>query len=356
MRPTIHKLQTGFLDFRFRSLLVGAILTGLCFGSFTDVIGQTKKRKKPQPQKAEPKLIAPEVVVLETKDKVQMKATYFAAGSPTADEKQEGNGKSVVPIILVHDWDGDRAQVLNFGRYLQNAGFAVIAPDLRGHGESVQVTGQPKELNYKRFRKSEIASVRWDIERCKKYLVKRHNEGNVNVDMLTVVAVGKSCALAVQWTIGDWFDFPAISAKGIKQGQDVKALVLVSPRKKLQTMLMPELMKHPLFTGKGGEEAMPIMMIWGQGKAAKDGEYLSERLKKARPDLSDIKDPKEKIAKQTFFPVPLNDSLTGVEILEKPRVKGLWLYVTQFITTKVVQKAESFPWKTRDPKKKKDDQ
>lgn len=92
----------------------------------------------------------PEIVELETKDGVKLTCTWFppeGAGKPakpdgkaTAPTAQPtSGGKTTAPFILLHDWDRSRTDLLNFGRFLQVAGHAVIVPDLRGHGDSLTV-------------------------------------------------------------------------------------------------------------------------------------------------------------------------------------------------------------------------
>ena len=222
---------------------------------------------------------------LDTSDGVKLRCSYL--GAP----KTEGiDPKSVVPIILIHDWDGTRNDLAQFAFYLQNLGHAVILPDLRGHGDSVRVTGVEEPIDAAKFRKAEVMSAQKDIETCKKFLVKRHNLGELNIDLLCVVAVGQSSVLAVQWTLNDWVAFPAYNAKGTKQGQDVKALMLISPIKKLKGVSMVQNLKHVLFSGARGQ-ALPLMIMWGESEeTSRETESIYNALKKSRPDLSGVED------------------------------------------------------------------
>lgn len=292
----------------------------------------------------------PEILILDTKDKVKLKCTYFA---PPKSGDAKDAGKTVIPFILLHDWEGDRTDLLEFAKYLQQQGHAAIVPDLRGHGESVEVIGFDKKLDYKKFRRGEIASVQIDIERCKKYLVQRNNDGELNIDMLVVCAIGKTCPLATQWTINDWYAFPALNSDGIKQGQDVKALILVAPRKKMQTISLSDQVKHPLLTGARGAE-LPTMIVWSteDKEAAKDSEYLYERLKKARPDLTEIENKEERSKRKTLYAAPVkNRSLSGKALMKEEKVRGLWAFVNKFVVNKVAQNGANTPWKSRVKKK-----
>lgn len=297
------------------------------------------------PKRDEVQIPEPENLVLETSDGVRLVCTYFGAG--LADETA---GHSVVPIILLHDWEGNRGQLLEFGKYLQSMGHAVIVPDLRGHGESVGVIGSEIAIDVAKFRRNEIASALKDIECCKKFLVQKNNDGQLNIDLLSMVAVGKSSLLAAQWSVNDWFAFPPFNAEGIKQGQDIKSLMLVSPEKKLGSASLTGILANELFTGARSGAAMPLLLTWSAGDedAAKHCEVIFKKLEKARPDVSEITDPIEKFEKTTLFQVPVpNVKLSGVRLLETPTVDRLWPYLESFIAKKVAAKAESFPWKSR---------
>ena len=308
--------------------------------------GASSKTSKQETEAPEP-----EKVVLETSDGVKLTTTYF---KPAVAEG-EGDQAKAIPFILLHDWEGNRTQLLQYAAFLQSAGHAAIVPDLRGHGDSTAVTGLKKPIDAKKFRKNEVASVLKDIERCKKYLVKRDNEGEVNIDMLSVVAVGKPSVLAVEWVMNDWFAFPPFNAKGIKQGQDVKSLILISPRKKLEGLSLVANWRNSLYSGVDGN-AIPLMIIWASGdeEAAKDAESLFKQAEKSRPDPDEIDDPKKREQATTLVGVPIRrNRSTGVQLMSQPRVKGLWGYIDKFISKKMEANADALPWKSRQKDQKK---
>ena len=272
--------------------------------------------------------------------------TYFGP----APNKEEGGQAS--PVILIHDWESDRTQLLQYGKFLQSRGHAVIVPDLRGHGESTEVVDLSVKLDASKFRKNEIASVQKDIERCKKYLVKRNNEGLVNIDLLSVVAVGKSSVIAVQWVLNDWFAFPSHNIDGIKQGQDVKSLVLISPQKKLKGISLMSNIKHPLYTGASGP-AIPMLIVWAENdeESAKDADSLFKLLEKSRPDVTKIADEKKREQLTTLYGVPVkNQSHSAASMMAKPIVNGLWPYTQKLFALKVDANKKNFPWKSREKK------
>lgn len=331
-----------------------AVVLLLIFAWQVDAVcGQATKARPAVPaskKKQEEKIPDPEHVILDTSDGVRLKCTYFAP-----PKSEETDGKAAIPIILLHDWEGNRGQLLRYGAYLQSRGYAAIVPDLRGHGESTQIVGVDKPINIERFRKPDVLAAQKDIERCKKYLVQRHNEGQLNIDLLCVLAVGETSVLAVQWTYNDWFAFPPFNAGGVKQGQDVKALVLVSPQKKISGVSMVPILKQPMYTGVGFD-AMPMLIIWGADdeEAAKDSASIHAMLEKARPDISKIEDAAEKFERTTLFgePVP-GTRLSGTELMDLKSNNKLWPYIESFFAKKVGAKADSFAWKTREKKKDK---
>ena len=128
----------------------------------------------------------PETVVLVTKDNVELRAEWFP-GKP---------GKTTVPVILIHDWAGNRKDLYSMADYLhREKGFSVIVPDLRGHGQSTSRKNSDKEIKAKDFRKNDFIGFLEDIEACKRFLVAKNNLGEVNIDLLVIGAVAR-CPLS----------------------------------------------------------------------------------------------------------------------------------------------------------------
>jgi len=319
--------------------------------TLAQVTGAEKPAAKPTTQKStlekdDGKLVtpAPEPMTLETKDKVQLRCTYFA---PTAGEGAT-DGKQAIPYIIVHDWASSRSDITNLATFLQSKGNAVITPDLRGHGDSVRATGADKKLDQKKFRNDQISTAVADIERCKKYLVQQNNEGKLNVDRLVVIAVGKSASLATQWAITDW-SYAAFNSEGIKQGKDVKALVLISPEKKLGRFAMNRLLGHPLFAG---EDALPVVVSWGAGHGkAKDAESIYKKLEKSRPKLSDYPKDKQREMKSLYNAALKRSSFSGVQIANSPNMQPFWNYIDTIVSAKIKTKADDMPWTDRSREK-----
>lgn len=320
-----------------------------CLSSWQIETVQAQVKAKPavpaSRKQQEKKTPQPEHIILDTSDGVRLKCTYF--GAPMAEG---GDGKAVMPLILLHEWEGDRTQLLRFGLYMQSQGHAVIVPDLRGHGESTQVVGSDRPIKADKLRRQDVMNTQKDIERCKKFLVQKNNAGELNIDMLCVVAVGKTSVLAIQWVLRDWYEFPPVSPGGVKQGQDVKGLVLISPRKKLAGMSLASNLKHHLYTGAGGP-ALPMLILWGADdeEAERDSKSIHSQLEKARPDLSEIEDGAKRFEMQTLFGQAVqNTSSSGVQMMATSN--RLWPFIGRFFAKKIIVKASEMPWASRETK------
>ncbi|HEY2881906.1 MAG TPA: alpha/beta fold hydrolase [Pirellulales bacterium] len=181
---------------------------------------------------APPKIPAPQNVLLKpTYDGVQLSATYY----PTRLEKQAA--KDAVPVLLLHQWKGSRADYNDLALDLQKAGCAVLVPDLRGHGQStrrVMPDGKERQIDPAQISKADMEAMAYaeqagagDVEVCKSYLMAKNNAGELNIDKLVVVGAEMGASLAVNWSDRDWSWAPLLGAG--KQGQFVKAVVLISP-------------------------------------------------------------------------------------------------------------------------------
>jgi len=295
--------------------------------------------------KKEIEIPKPKEITLNTKDGVILKCTYLE--SPHAHTP--GDSKEVMPFILIHDWEGDRQDLVPFGKYLQSLGCSVIVPDLRGHGESTSLVGSNKTLDYKTFRKTDFALVVKDFETCKRYLMQRNNDGELNIDLLNLVVVGESAVFGLEWTISDWSWPPAGS---LKQGQDVKSITLISPKRKLKNLNAMAAVKNPLFSGRVGIN-LPTLIVWADGDAtaARDAIEIHQIMEKGRPDVSQIEDAKERSQKTTLYKAAIpNTRATGSELIRDNEVTGFWKYLAKFVDSQVGAKKGDFRWESRQQK------
>ena len=147
-------------------------------GTLTPLYAQ---ETKPKAKKLPPR----ETTTLQTKDGVQLRCDFYPGT----------NGKETVPVMLLHGWEGPRGQgnstdFEGLALYLQRAGHAVLVPTFRGHPGSTQVetVAGVVEFDREKMGGADLAAmVRFDLEAAKKFLVKKHNEEQLNIEMLCVV-------------------------------------------------------------------------------------------------------------------------------------------------------------------------
>jgi hypothetical protein len=297
--------------------------------------------------KKEVEIPKPEDVTLKTSDGFDIRCTYF---KPVYNPETEEPGKTTLPFILLHDWERDRRDFYTFALQLQKAGCAVIVPDLRGHGESAQQGDAVLDL--KKFRKLELANMVNDIEACKKFLVQRNNDAELNVDLLNVVAIGQTNVLAMNWIIyQDWYGYPPYRGN-IKQGQDVKSLTMIAPVKKLGQINMNQELKHPMFSGRNPQMPnLPTLVIWAENESAttKDSISIFETMRKGRPDSEKVKDAIERAELETVREIVLpRSNLSGTEMINQN--EGIRIDIMRFVASKVGAKLDQHPWQSRAAK------
>ena len=316
---------------QFSRLIIAFSFFALVCSFAIPSFAQSRPRKKSKKREIQPL----KRILLETKDGVELQADWLAG---------EGT-KETLPVILVHDWDSDRAALRPLAEYLQkNHGHSVIVPDLRGHGESLNVKGSEKELDRKRFKKNQIGSMVQDIDSCRRYLQGKNDEGELNLDMLVVLACGKSNWHAADWCIGDWQWAPV---GGIKQGQNVKTLIMLSPVKRFKGLQLTKTIKNQLFASKSN--SLPTLVVWGASeRAAVDSESIYETMKKSRSEPV-YNDEDERWEKQSLFHASYNSSESAERLLRQQGT-GLFKTIALFIDKKVVAQKAQLTWQNRSGK------
>jgi len=295
------------------------VLTASAIGQQTPTVQQAPPAKKP----AAP--VIKEDVSLETKDGVLMKATYYPAGKP---------GKDTVPVILVHGFGGNRQDLSNLAAFLQSevgGGNAVIVPDLRGHGDSLRRRGVDKALASDRFTPADFKAMLWDVEAAKKFLMEKNNKSELNIEKLCVVGCELGALVAANWARVDW-SFPPLATG--KQGQDVKALVLISPQETFKGLRMVDAV-----TDKNVKSRLAVLIAVGNGdsKAVKEADKLFDQFKRFHPDPAKVED-------QDLEPFAANTKLQGAKLVLSDEF-GLQKAIGVFIKARLANQA--LPWKNR---------
>jgi pimeloyl-ACP methyl ester carboxylesterase len=239
------------------------------------------------PQPAAPEqLPGPERLLLPTSDGVQLAAWYYPV--PKGDDAAAPDKPAVA--MLVHDLDGSHASVEPLARALQQQRIAVVAPDLRGHGESVTrvpAAGAAEKVEARLLKKPDLeamsrtgggrvreqAAVRGDLEAVRGWIKKQSEAGSLDFDRLFIVGSGLGAAVAMTWAVED-ARWPAIATG--PQGRQVRGIVLVSPTWTTRGFSIAPVLADDLI-----RRSLPLLVI--AGTEDRDGVKLYDQLKRQRP-------------------------------------------------------------------------
>lgn len=283
----------------------------------------------------EEELPAAEDVTMVTSDGVRLNATWL----PGTHEKE------TVPVIMLHGFGGggkeqDRSSLLPMARYLQEKfGFSVLVPDLRGHGQSMSLEGSPEQFDIEKWRKPQIAAMVEDIEACKKFLIGKNNEGQLNIDLLTIVAESELAMHAAIWTLRDWSYGPIA---GRKQGRDVKALVLIDPVRSFRGLNANDTFRAGMFTGDVGA-AFPIL-IAAQRSSSRDAKTILGLWERGRKSLGVDKDSDH--LDYTAYRIESQQRI----VKRGNRVIPLAQVIGDFVQSEVFDRKRDFRWQDRSSK------
>lgn len=288
--------------------------------------GKDGKEKKEEPPPA------PENFYLRTKDGWNIFCTYYGP------KKGVRRGKDVVPIIMLHGWEGQGSEYADLATVLQSWGFASIVPDLRGHGRSVSrknEKGEDEVVKVAELKPDDIELMTYDVEAVKKVLVDKNNSAELNIEMLTVIAADAGCIVAVNWAALDW-SWPMTPA--YKQGQDVKALVLLTPQQTFRRMNCTKALGTPAIS-----QRLSVMLAVGEQQARdfSEAKRIHSRLERLRPPVAK----EEVMRKQDLFLIVAPTPLQGTKLLD--RALKVNSYIMTFLNWRLLQKLEDFPWTER---------
>jgi len=278
---------------------------------------KAKGKVEAEESKAPPE---PEVITLTTDDGVDLKATYYYPSTKKGMEK-------TIPIIMVHGTKGDRRDFEDLATYLQGLGHAVIVPDLRGQGANTHFTLRPDDYSL-------IVSA--DMEAVKRFLKEQNNEKKLNIDALCIVGLGSGAVVALNYSQIDWA-YPPLAIG--KQGQDVKALVLISP-----DLSVKGLSARDALADMNVRANLSILLIYGEknSKAVRDAKLVYGAFERYHPTPS----AEEAADKQDLFKVTQETALQGAKLLNENNFKAnLNGFIAKFIDLRLVKKPT--PWSVR---------
>jgi pimeloyl-ACP methyl ester carboxylesterase len=263
---------------------------------------------------------APEDVQLQTKDGLRLHAVFYAGTQK----------KNSVPIVVLHTFKGDCHDFDQLALLLQKQGHAVIAPDLRGHGESLEIEhgGTTEKLEAAGLRTADFADmVKYDLEAVKSFLIVKNNAGELNIDKLCVVGAEMGAIVGADWARLDW-SWPVLSSG--KQGQDVKALVLISPESNFKGVKIIDAINAPTIRSE-----LAVLLIAGR-KNSRSAEEVNKLYKHFMKYHIEKTSPKiEKLLPET--------KLQGAKLLGESSL-GLESAITKFVNLLVKR---PYPWAER---------
>ncbi|MFH1922404.1 MAG: alpha/beta fold hydrolase [Planctomycetota bacterium] len=318
-RRSIAEILEGMRPRRFPVFLAVVLALPLGLGQLQPARAAAPEKELPTPEE----LGGPELV---TRDGLQLSATFYPSDQ----------GKDAVPVILLHMWKGDRKEYADLALRLQREGHAVLVPDLRGHGQS---TGSPfggQKLDAAKMANEHFYSMPYnDMQTLRKFLVKKNDEEELNLNKLCIVGAEMGAAVATYYAAYDWVT-PRREAGRAAASQDVKGLVLISPDWDFRGLPLSKPLGSPAVRG------LISMMIVAGGEDSKsfaDARRVYNLLKRfhADPDTASIEE------KDLFFGQPAT-KLQGTKMLG---VKSLNLEgaIARFIELRLANK--QFPWYQR---------
>ena len=240
-------------------------------------------------------------------DRFPIKITYYAA--PDNVKLKEA---PVVVIVPDKDekgriaWDkgsAPRGETKTLPQALKNAGFAVITVDLRKQGESI-IEGREEPIRPNDYR----AMVLGDLEAVKDFIQEKHQDEKLNMRKMGIIGSGTGAALAAAFAEYDWkkppYDDHAIRAQRTPRGQDVQALVLLSPKLRAgdaKTNTSMSFLRNPNFN-------IALMVIVG--------EEDSENYRAAKTIFSQFSSAKDTDERAVFLPRRMKNK--GIGLVRQP--------------------------------------
>jgi len=255
----------------------------------------------------------PEPVNFAAADGVQLKGTYFPGGATTAAQ-----AKQTTPVVLLHDYKSNRAVFNPLIAQLQapleggadHPYFAVISVDLRAHGESVKQllpTGVPVDLDAAKLSKEGLEAMAViDMEAVRSFLVEKNDAGQLNINKLCLVGSGMGANVAANWALVDWTAPPLAVGK---QGQDVKAIALISPMWSYRGLSMQD----PMRFGPLKKNVAWLLICGGQDQKIKaDFDRIQKQLERVHPVIGNKPGGQRQGLAVNLLPTSLQgDSLLG---------------------------------------------
>ena len=312
-----------------------------------------------QPAKTEneevPKLKL-EDLVLQTGDGLELTLTYYPGTK----------GKQTIPIVLLHMWKQSRNDYKDLAPALQAMGYAVIVPDLRGHGQSTHLNGARKDENLKAATmppQQFTLMVGEDMKAVKDFLWERNNEGELNIDKLCVVGAEMGASVALDFALADALeqDRNRVRRSDYQLGRFVKALVLISPEQSFRGLPTRAATAYPAV-----QRDIAVLILVGKqdSKALEEAKRIHGIFERHHPEPTGD----DKADKKTLWFLLVDTNLQGTKLLDPKLGPRIELYahakgvkkddpkitvhdlIADFINRRLVKSEESKAWTWKDLK------
>lgn len=250
-------------------------------------------------------------------------------------------GKEAPVVILLHGKGQARLiwKALPLAKELAKKQFAVIAVDLRKHGESKASENASVQAKSDKLSKFDyVGMIEGDLEAIKKFIYSEHQAQRLNMRKLGVVATDMSTVIALNWASLDWLkkpfdDAPTLTAR-TPRGQDVQALVLVSPDDSL--------------SGVGTIDATRFLRTTGISVLLLSSKKVSSENRTASKMYSQLGGAQQDEADKRLFDIGSDLKLSGTNLLA--RQPQLQAGAQKFLEDHVMGHVD--PWKDRESRLK----
>jgi len=244
-------------------------------------------------------------------------------------------------VVLLHSFKSDRQEFDDLIEDLRKDEYAVLAPDLRGHGGSTaqMAGGATVKIDPTKMPSSEFVNMyAQDMEAIRSFLVKENDDGKLNLNALAIVGSEMGASVAVHFAGYNNCYLPRVEP-GLRRmpSPDVKGLVLISPsvNNPPSLSIITALKNYPAL-----KSDLPMLILVGDGnrKALADADRISKLIKPYHPE------PQDESQKQTFFYGKLHTTLEGGKLFKAPEL-NINAIIAKFLKTCVAD--QSYPWRQR---------
>ncbi len=284
------------------------------------------------------KLAPPEDVILVTSDGVRLAVTYYKSSL----------GKDAAAVVLLHAEKGQRSDFSNLALQLQAKGFAVVAPDLRGHGGSTRAKRDGREIT---LSASTMAAAEFglmptlDMRAVASFVWQKNNAKELNIDKLCVVGAELGASVALEFAAFDAhayeLNLPEPYYGPLKLGGFVKALALISPEYSVHGISLKNALGDPTVRND-----LSVLLMVGEddAKAVGEAKRVYSTFEKSHPEP-----PKDLWQeRKTLFYFPLKTKLQGTKVLEVKDLKADKA-IAEFLDLRLVKSdvSKTWDWKER---------